>query len=229
MNELRERLDDLDAYFEALIGDGEFGALIDVGGAKGARKILDEVAALLAAAQEREPPGVYEIERFNREVADALGLCPPEPAEPVRKPDGYAHPHARQIIAEGWGSVSVHAAPPTPEWPPVYIATPPAAPEQLGVARDIRDTAAKLLARAGAREDDDARFMVRMALACDRHAADLGYYTPAAPVQDGALDVSRLDDDALIDMAQRVEHECTRCGPHSRTPRGRQTPEVKHD
>jgi hypothetical protein len=37
-----------------------------------------------AAAQEREPPGVADVERFNREVADALGLCPPEPAAPVQ-------------------------------------------------------------------------------------------------------------------------------------------------
>jgi hypothetical protein len=48
---------------------------------------------------------------------------------------------------------------------------------QQGVARDLRNTAAKLLHRAGSREDDDARFMVRMALACDQHVKDLGYYS----------------------------------------------------
>jgi hypothetical protein len=120
-------------------------------------------------------------------VTDAMARAA---AEPVRKPDGWVAGADAGVIARGLsarvygdrrlaGGDAAHA---------VYIGTPPATPvrepEQLGVARDIRDTAAKLLARAGAREDDDARFMVRMALACDRHAADLGYYTPAAPVRE---------------------------------------------
>lgn len=46
----------------------------------------------------------------------------------------------------------------------------------LAIAADIRGTAAKLIARAADREDDEARFLVRMAQACDHHADDLGYY-----------------------------------------------------
>jgi hypothetical protein len=140
--------------------------------------------------------------------------APPQDSAPSDRMTGEQVVEVRRIVEnEGWGVE-------LPDWGRLAarladVLAPPAVP--VGEPDKVRPPTVQEIEAAarhyyGDKYPDFAAVAISEAEAWLRawlKVRDTEFAPPAAPVRDGALDVSRLDDDALIDVAQRVEHECT--------------------